>query len=98
MGFDDYKNDKLSAEIRKNDIEMMEKARLRKEAENTVTTVEGKVVILTDEPLTGGKPYVFKENEGDDWNYGESFPEILDAGNQPMIETMIPNMIRKSIK
>lgn len=33
MGLDDYKRDKLAAEIHKNDKEMMEKARLKREIE-----------------------------------------------------------------
>jgi len=96
MGLENYKKDKLSAEIRKNDLEIMAKARLRKE--NTVTTIEGKVVILTDEPLVVGKPYVFKEKEEDEWNYGEAWTKFLDAGDNPVLETINPNMIRKSIK
>ena len=40
MGLDDYKADKLSAEIRKNDLEMMEKARIKREAEEAAKPKE----------------------------------------------------------
>lgn len=71
MGLDDYKKDKLTAEIMKNDKEMMEKARLKREAEEAIEKAKrddkyvgmGRAQAIKEALVEGLEPRVLRKGD-----------------------------------